>query len=212
MIWANRVTDCWRLKWLVSTRSLGTRKHIVRTCERPIEKADARHKRDLFGIALRIALKTSNDFRNDDRGSRPFTQRMLTPAIEALRVRILRRAVWTNGPRFEGVEGLPALAAPPIRPQRRRRLAGWAGVSVARWQLRKAQQCLRVLESGPAIHKDEDGNSAQPRISFIECKHDETRRSGPGLPRSSGSRPFRIRTTKVSAESGRRRADKSGGC
>ena len=175
MIWANRVTDCWRLKWLVSTRSLGTRKHIVRTCERPIEKADARHKRDLFGIALRIALKTSNDFRNDDRGSRPFTQRMLTAAVEALRVRVLRRTVWTNRTRFKCVKGLPAIAAPPIRPQRRRSLAGWAGVSVARWQLREAQQCLRVLESGPAIHKDKHSDCAEPGISFIECKNDEAR-------------------------------------
>ncbi len=167
MIWANRVTDCWRLKWLVSTRSLGTRKHILRARERPIEKADARHKRDLFGIALRIALKTSNDFRNDDRGSRPFTQRMLTPAIEALRVRILRRAVWTNGPRFEGVEGLPALAAPPIRPQRRRRLAGWAGVSVARWQLRKAQQCLRLIISCRAGSRPSEPRVALPWAQFL---------------------------------------------
>ena len=37
------------LKWLVSTRSLKTGKNNAGARRQPIEKADARHKRDLFG-------------------------------------------------------------------------------------------------------------------------------------------------------------------
>jgi hypothetical protein len=50
----NRITDTGKLKWLVSTRLLGTRcfgtaKNSAADGHSPIEKADQTHKRDLFG-------------------------------------------------------------------------------------------------------------------------------------------------------------------
>src|ERR1700733_7136864 len=45
----NHITKTGELKWLVSTRCVGTTKNSARAGQPPIEKADDKHKRDLSG-------------------------------------------------------------------------------------------------------------------------------------------------------------------
>jgi hypothetical protein len=68
------------LKWLVSTRSFKTGKNNAGPTGQPIEKADARHKRDLFGvIASRMTVSAFEIFRVADRDHSIATITALAP-------------------------------------------------------------------------------------------------------------------------------------
>ena len=93
----------------------GTRKDSAWPTPQPIEKGDARHKRDLFRDDLGIGWK--------QRGTSPLIHGMQMPAIQASRSGELGAAVGTDCGCLKGIECPAAVGAFPIRADRRRSVA-----------------------------------------------------------------------------------------
>ena len=89
-------------------------------------------------------------------------QRMPAATIKALSGWKLGSALRADGPGFERIKGLAALAASPIRTHGRSCITGGAGVSIAAGQLGEAKQVSRMLESTPAIHQNKNSESGKP--------------------------------------------------
>jgi hypothetical protein len=131
------------LKWLVSTRSLKTGKNNAGTRGQPIEKADARHKRDLFGVIPSrspsrhstysvVGVTGITRLRQSQRWCHkiwngPLVDWMLLAAVQASCQSKLSTAVWTDRPCLKSVEGLGAVSALPVLPERGNRLTTRTG-------------------------------------------------------------------------------------
>ena len=76
--------------------------------------------------------------------------------------------------RLERVEWFRALAADPVRPQKRRAFARRAGESQTARPLRHARQRNPLFQSSPAIHQNEYGQNSKPGGLQPKCQGDES--------------------------------------